>query len=162
MKKILLVLLMLFGLQAQTQINWCDSAGYSTQSNGGNIIVNGYTASQPPGMAIWNWQVCNTSLCFSGTGSTVVFNQITPTDTLKVCYDLLININGFTQACSWCDSLVYDPNQHNWVPMVHPLGIEEFKNTTITDNKTYDLLGREIFEIPKGTIYIKNRKKFIR
>ena len=29
-------------------------------------------------------------------------------------------------------------------------------------NQTFDLLGREIFEIPKGTIYIKNGKKFIK
>ena len=46
--------------------------------------------------------------------------------------------------------------------MTQPLGIEEFKNKTITDNKMYDLLGRELFVIPKGAIYIKNRKKFIR
>ena len=29
-------------------------------------------------------------------------------------------------------------------------------------DQTFDLLGREIFEIPKGTIYIKNGKKFIK
>ena len=38
----------------------------------------------------------------------------------------------------------------------------ELKPNTVNDNKTYDLLGREIFEVPKGTIYIKNRKKFIK
>ena len=43
-----------------------------------------------------------------------------------------------------------------------PVGITELKSSIINDGKTYDLLGREIFEIPKGTIYIKNRKKFIK
>ena len=33
---------------------------------------------------------------------------------------------------------------------------------TINDNIIYDLLGRELFEIPKGTIYIKNGKKYIK
>ena len=30
------------------------------------------------------------------------------------------------------------------------------------DGQMYDLLGREIFEVQKGTIYIKNGKKFIK
>ena len=33
---------------------------------------------------------------------------------------------------------------------------------TINDNIMYDLLGREIFEIRKGTMYIKNGKKYIK
>ena len=40
--------------------------------------------------------------------------------------------------------------------------IKEVKVNTIKNNKTYDLLGREVFEIPKGSIYIKNRKKYIK
>ena len=43
-----------------------------------------------------------------------------------------------------------------------PLGFAELELNTPDDGKTYDLLGRELLEIPKGTIYIKNRKKFIR
>ena len=39
MKKIILTLLILLGLQTQAQINYCDSVGYSTLSNGGNLIV---------------------------------------------------------------------------------------------------------------------------
>ena len=162
MKKIILTLLILLGLQTQAQINYCDSVGYSTLSNGGNLIVQGYSIGQIPGVVSWTWLVCNTSLCFSDSGSTVTFNQVVATDTLKVCYELFININGFTYTCMSCDSLIYDSNQYNWIPMTQPLGIEEFKNKTITDNKMYDLLGRELFVIPKGAIYIKNRKKFIR
>ena len=40
--------------------------------------------------------------------------------------------------------------------------IKEVEANAVEDNKMYDLLGREIFEIQKGTIYIKNRKKYIR
>ena len=43
-----------------------------------------------------------------------------------------------------------------------PTSIEEVDIYSKKCLKMYDLLGREIFEIPKGTIYIKNRKKFIR
>ena len=42
------------------------------------------------------------------------------------------------------------------------VGIGETSQMEYIDNKMYDLLGREIFEIPQGTIYIKNRKKFIK
>ena len=43
-----------------------------------------------------------------------------------------------------------------------PVGIAELELKTISDDRMYDLLGREIFEVPRGTVYIKNRKKFIR
>ena len=46
--------------------------------------------------------------------------------------------------------------------MVQLLSIIDLKENTLNDGKTYDLLGREIFNIPKGTIYIKNRKKYIK
>jgi hypothetical protein len=68
-----------------------------------------------------------------------------------------------TYACSNCDSLVYNQNSYQWEAMsARPVGITELKYNLVNDGKTYDLLGREIFEIPKGTIYIKNRKKFIK
>ena len=43
-----------------------------------------------------------------------------------------------------------------------PVGIAELELNTIDDGKMYDLLGRELFEVPIGSIYIKNRKKFIK
>ena len=42
---------------------------------------------------------------------------------------------------------------------------EEIEEMEYIDNKMYDLLGREFYNynlIPKGTMYIKNRKKFIK
>ena len=162
MKKLLLALLVLLGLQTKAQINYCDSISYTTTSTiNYPFIVTG--VANIPGIVTWNWSVCNSNLCFSGSGINASFGQVSLTDTLKVCYDVTIDINGFTYTCSSCDSLVYNPNSYQWEAMsAPPVGIAELKSSIINDGKTYDLLGREIFEIPKGTIYIKNRKKFIK
>ena len=162
MKKLLLALLVLLGLQTKAQINYCDSISYSTSSTLNYPLVVSGTANIP-GTVTWSWQVCNSNMCYSGSGVSAYFGQVSLTDTLKVCYDVLIDINGFTYTCTSCDTLVYNPNSYQWEPMVaQPLGIVELESNIINDNKTYDLLGREIFEVPIGTIYIKNRKKYIR
>ena len=162
MKKLLLILLVLFGLQTKAQINFCDSISYTTTSTlNYPFIVTG--VANIPGTVSWNWTVCNSSLCYSGSGANASFGQVSLTDTLKVCYDVLIDINGMTYACSGCDSLVYNPNSYQWEPMAaQPMGITELELSNIDDGKMYDLLGRELFEVPKGMIYIKNRKKFIK
>jgi len=162
MKKLLLALLVLLGLQTKAQINYCDSISYTTTSTiNYPFIVTG--VANIPGTVSWNWTVCNSNLCYSSSGANASFGQVSLTDTLKVCYDVTIDINGITYACSKCDSLVYNPNSYQWELMVaQPVGIAELKLNTIDDGKMYDLLGRELFEVPKGTIYIKNRKKFIR
>ena len=162
MKKLLLALLVLFGLQTKAQINYCDSISYTTASTiNYPLIVTG--VANIPGVVTWNWTVCNANLCYSGSGANASFGQVSLTDTLKVCYDVLIDVNGVTYACSKCDSLVYNPNSYQWEPMAaQPVGTAELELNTIDDAKIYDLLGRELFEVPKGTIYIKNRKKFIR
>jgi len=161
-KRILLILLVALGLQTKAQISYCDSISYTTTSTlNYSLIVSG--VANIPGVVTWNWTVCNTNLCYSGSGANASFGQVSLTDTLKVCYDVLIDVNGVTYACSSCDSLVYNPNSYQWEAMsAQPVGIAELKSSTINDGKTYDLLGREIFEIPKGTVYIKNRKKFIK
>ena len=162
MKKLLLALLVLLGLQTKAQINYCDSISYTTSSTlNYPFVVSGI--ANIPGTISWSWQVCNSSLCYSGTGTNASFGQVSLTDTLKVCYYVTIDINGFTYTCSGCDILVYNPNSYQWEAMsAPPVGITELKSSIINDGKMYDLLGREIFEVPIGTIYIKNRKKFIK
>ena len=162
MKKLLLALLVLFGLQTKAQINFCDSISYTTTSTiNYPFIVTGI--ANIPGTVSWNWTVCNSTLCYSSSGANASFGQVSLTDTLKVCYDVIIDINGMTYACSKCDSLVYNPNSYQWEPMsAQPVGVVELELNTIGDGRMYDLLGRELFEVPIGTIYIKNRKKFIR
>ena len=162
MKKILFILLVALGFQTQAQVMYCDSISYTTSST-----INfpfGVSGSIPsiPGTVTWNWSVCNANLCYSGSGPNVGFGQVSLTDTLKVCYDVLIDINGFTYVCSSCDTLIYNPNSYQWELMIaQPVGIKELIGGQM-GGQMYDLLGREIFEAPKGTIYIKNRKKFIK
>ena len=164
MKKLLFILLIALGLQTQAQVIYCDSISYATSSTiNYPLILDGLGTANIPGVVTWSWTVCNSSLCYVGSGVSATFGQISLTDTLKVCYDVTIDINGFTYICSRCDSLVYNPNSYQWEVMsAQPLAITELKPNTINDGKIYDLLGREIFEIPIGTVFIKNGKKFIR
>ena len=164
MKKILLALLVLLGLQTKAQINYCDSISY-TMSSTLNYPLGLTGVANIPGITTWTWTVCNSSMCYSSSGQWAYFPQVSPTDTLKVCYDVTIDINGMTYACFGCDTLVYNQNSYQWeITSTQPLSFAELELelNTPNDGKMYDLLGRELFEIPKGTIYIKNRKKFIK
>ena len=163
MKKLLLALLVLLGLQTKAQINYCDSISYTTTSTINYPLIVSGSIPNIPGAVSWSWQVCNSSLCYLGTGANASFGQVSLTDTLKVCYNVTIDINGMTYACSGCDSLVYNPNSYQWEPMsTLPTSIEEVDIYSKKCLKMYDLLGREIFEVPIGSMYIKNRKKFIK
>ena len=168
MKKLLLVLLVLLGLQTQAQIYPCDSVKYIYLSgSGGNttIQLNGTISGVCPinfpcTVVNWEWQICDANLSFSDTGQAVTFNQFNATDTIKVCLITILDINNTWWTCIQCDSLVYGPN--GWMKMGVLTSIKEVEMNIVKDNKMYDLLGREIFEIPKGTMYIKNRKKYIK
>ena len=162
MKKILLAVLVSLGLQTQAQNNLCDSLSYTTSTNIPTwpLIVTGNISM--PGMLSWSWSVCNSSTCYSDTGQVGYFGQISLSDTLKVCYDAYIDINGVTYVCTSCDSLVYDGNQWVLFNTGNPTGINELQFTWEDDGKIYDLLGRELTEAPVGTMYIRNNKKYIR
>ena len=157
MKKLLLALLVLFGLQTKAQINYCDSISYTMSSTlNYPFIVSGI--ANIPGTVTWNWQVCDANLCYSASGQNASFGQVSLTDTLKVCYSVLIDINGVTYTCSRCDTLVYDPNSYQWIPKVsNPTSINEPQNI-VSDGKIYDLLGRELSSIPIGKLYIRDRR----
>ena len=165
MKKIFLLLLVVFGLQTQAQINYCDSISYTTGvSPVLTVTGNASGLSNMVDSITWSWQACNSTMCYAGSGQTAVFQNILTTDTVKVCYDAYIYFMGATYICTDCDSLVYDANSYQWVlySTRNPTAIKEIILEVSNNNKTYDLLGREIFEISKGTIYIKNRKKYIK
>jgi hypothetical protein len=166
MKKILAALLVALGLQTQAQVNWCDSISYTTTSTINYPLIVSGNSSLSPNMVdtiTWSWQVCNSTQCYSGSGQNASFGQVSLTDTLKVCYDVYIYFMGATYVCTGCDSLVYNPNSYQWEAMTaQPVSITELELNTINDGKMYDLLGREIFEVPVGTMYIRNNKKYIR
>ena len=161
MKKIIIILLVLLGLQTQAQVMYCDSISYTTASTiNYPLIVSGSTPNIP-GTVIWNWSVCNANLCYSGSGPNANFDQVVLTDTLKVCYDVIIDISGFTYTCSNCDTLVYNFNSYQWEPLsriTQPTAIKEIKFSVNDNSKIYDLLGRELNSIPLGKMYIRNNR----
>ena len=166
MKKIIIILSILLGLQTQAQIAPCDSISYTTTSTiNYPLIVSGSVSglSNMADTVIWSWSVCNSSMCYSGTGANVSFGQVSLTDTLKVCYDVYIDIGGMTYICTKCDTLIYNPNTYQWVAKAsNTTSITNPPLTTIIDNKIYVLLGRELTSIPLGKMYIRNKRLCIR
>ena len=166
MKKLLLVgLLVVLGLQTQAQINYCDSISYTTSST--IIYPLTVTGDATPFInmvdsIVWSWQVCNATMCYSGSGIIASFGQVITTDTLKVCYDAYIYLMGATYICTNCDSLIYDGNSWVLMNMGNPTAIQDIVVEKINDNKVYDLLGREwmcsFANLPKGLYIINNRK----
>ena len=168
MKKLLLVLIVLLGLQTQAQIAnpyfCCDSITYSVDpSQGFNISLDTTNIVHNPDSINVLWSICNSSQCYSGTGMYDYFPQIMTTDTLKVCYDVYLYESNMVEVCTRCDSLIYDAWSNSWVlfNMSNPTGIEELIVDKINDNKIYDLLGRELSKIPVGNMYIRNGKLYI-
>jgi hypothetical protein len=170
MKKLLLAVLVLFGLQTQAQqaapYFCCDSITYWTdQSQGFNIgLDTSNIVHNPDSMTIY-WGVCTGfsggGTCYAGDGITDYFPQVTTSDTIKVGYDVYIYENGVAEVCSMEEWLVF--NGTSWVLLnMIPTSINELTFNKVNDNKIYDLLGKELFTIPYGVIYIKNNKKHIR
>tara|TARA_R100001591_G_scaffold115786_1_gene131859 strand:- start:190 stop:720 length:531 start_codon:yes stop_codon:yes gene_type:complete len=173
MKKLLLVVLVLIGLQTQAQQSvapyfCCDSITYWTDQGQGLFI--GLDTSNmihnPDSMTVY-WGICTgfatAGMCYTGDGMSDYFPQITTSDTIKVAYDVYIYENGSVEICNIEDWLVYDQGIYNWVLMnMLPTSINELTFDRVNDNKIYDLMGRELKEIPVGKMYIKNRKVYIK
>jgi hypothetical protein len=171
MKKLLLVILVLLGLQTQAQqaapYFCCDSITYWTdQSQGFNIgLDTSNIVHNPDSMTIY-WGVCTGfsggGICYTGSGMYDYFPQITTSDTIKVAYDVYIYENGSVEVCSIEDWLIFDQNSFSWVLLnMLPTSINELTFNKVNDNKIYDLLGKELNEIPVGKLYIRNQKLYI-
>ena len=161
MKRIIFILLVALGLQTQAQVMYCDSLSYGTSSTLNYPLGLHGQASNIPGTVTWSWTVCDANLCYSDSGINAYFGQVSTTDTLKVCYDATIDINGFTYVCTGCDSLVYNFNSYQWelLPRVtQPTAIKEVQLSTNSTGKIYDLLGRELSSPPVGNMYIRNNR----
>ena len=169
MKRFLVALLVSLGLQTQAQqavpYFCCDSITYWTdQSQGFNIGLDTSNMIHNPDSMQVLWSICNSSQCYTGSGTTAYFGQITTADTLKACYDVYLYENGIPEVCTRCDSLIFDQNTYNWVlfnSQSNTVSINEFIIERFNDGKVYDIMGREIFDIRKGVMYIRNNKKFI-
>ena len=168
MKKLLLVVLVLIGLQTQAQqatpYFCCDSITYWTdQSQGFNIGLDTTNIIHNPDSIEVYWSICNSSTCYSGDGMYAYFGQIMTTDTIKACYDVYLYESNMVEVCTRCDSLIFNQSSFSWVlfSMSNPTSINEITLNKINNNKMYDLLGRELNEIPVGTMYIRNNKLHI-
>ena len=168
MKRILLAVLVLIGLQIQAQISPCDSVEYAITSTANNNVlqleawVNGTCpVNFPCIVSDYSWTICDDALCFSDTGTTVYFQQFMTNDTIKVCLTTTMTIDTMTYTCMQCDSLVFGPNGWMLMNMGNPLAINDLQLNIINDGKMYDMLGRELFEIPVGTMYIRNNKLYV-
>jgi hypothetical protein len=162
MKKLLLAVLVLIGLQTQAQINWCDSISYTTfPQQTLTVVGNASGLSNMLDSIGWLWGVCGGGICYSGTGQTATFPNISSTDTIKVCYDVFI-YSFDTVVCTYCDSLFYNQTWGLWLTWTTNItSVNELTLEKINDGKIYDLLGRELNEIPIGTMYIRNNKLYI-
>ena len=143
----------------------CDSITYWTdQSQGFNIgLDTSGIVHNPDSMDIW-WQVCTNGLCYAGQGMYDYFPQVMTTDTLKVCYDVYLYENGVAELCNRCDTLIFDQNTFSWVLFSNQgnsVSINEFIIEGFNDGEIYDIMGREVFDLRKGVMYIRNNKKFI-
>jgi len=168
MKNFLLAVLVLIGLQTQAQqatpYFCCDSITYWTDQSQGFFIGLDTTniVHNPDSIEVW-WAVCTNGLCYSGQGMTDSFFQVMTTDTLKVCYDVYLYTSNVVEVCTQCDSLIFDQNTYSWImfSMGNTTSINELTFNRINDGKIYDLLGKELNEIPVGTMYIRNQKLYI-
>ena len=166
MKKILVVLLVTFGLQ----MSYCDSVGYTVVPGTKVLTTAGdwsYSLLTTPwnlDSITWSWTVYNSNTYYSDYGDTASFPLIQPTDTVTVCYDIHIYFMGATYLCTGCDTLVYDGWSNSWMRMMmsNTTSITELELNTNNDGKMYDLLGREITEVQIGKVYIMNNKKYIK
>ena len=151
-----ILVILLFAIQVQAQINPCDSITYWTdQAQGLTVGIDTTAIPFNPDSIEVMWQICNTDVCYGESGINAFFGQITISDTIKVCYDAMLYTSNTVEVCTHCDSLIY--NGFSWVlfSMGNPVGIFEIENK-INNNKMYDLYGREILR-PKG-LYIQNNK----
>ena len=160
MKKILLVVLVLIGLQTQAQQSWCDSL--TTQHypvTGISITLTSLPAGVDSVLVLWT--ACNTSTCYSADGVTGYFPLISLSDTVKLCYDVWLYTANTVETCNQCDSIIHDGNSWILFNRGNTVGIEELMKNEGVNNKMYDMLGRELTEIPLGEMYIRNKRLYI-
>jgi len=176
MKKILVVLLVALGLQTQAQVN-CNSTGlgYITTQNT-NYPFQAHATVMPwvftqSDSVYYNWTICVRDTCYSSSNMahTLLYFQMSLTDTVSLCYNAGMYYNNeIINTCSNCDNLIFNGGSWgllNTTTTTTTTSIKELSPEKINDNRMYDLLGREFRNyhiIPAGQMYIMNGKKYIK
>jgi hypothetical protein len=173
MKKILMMVMVSLGLQLQAQ-TLCDSnMTYTTGSQYQLEIAIPQTGNSLPTMAplyavtYGGQTVLGQDSCFAGPCTHTVYNYNPttgmPYDTITTCISYTLTDSlGYVDTLNCCFNQVWDGQAWMRMSMSGTVGIEELILDQLNDNKMYDLLGRELLEVPVGQLYIKNRKKYIK
>ena len=145
MKKLLIIILLCFNyVNAQTL---CDSLSFSVSTSSALTVIGVNSSSDSTNFM---WGVCDNSMCYSASGDTAYFFLVNPLDTVKVCYDI-----SPQWSCTECHYVIF--NGFTWQLLDLTTHVNEVK-PQLHNNKIYDLLGRELKQVPKGIIYIKNSR----
>ena len=157
--------------QAQTPIDNCDSLSWTQYPVMGLSITLDTTGAGTSSYGVDSveviWTACNSTQCYSAPiGMTGYFPQVSLSDTLKVCFDVWFYSTTFQgtvfyEFCSQCDSIIHDGTSWVLFSVSNTVGIEELMKNEGVNNKIYDILGRELLGIPKGSMYIRNNKLYI-
>jgi len=147
MKKLIAVILLCSTLVSAQTI--CDSVSYNV---GGGQAFTLIGVNNSADSVNFQWGVCYNLMCYSKTGDTVVFADVTTLDTVSVCFDI-----SPQWACNDCQYLVF--TNGSWQPLNTITHVNEIVSILHND-KAYDLLGRELKYIPIGTIYIRNGRLY--
>jgi hypothetical protein len=162
-----LAICLLASTKTQAQQSWCDSL--TTQHypvTGISITLTSLPAGVDSVEVLWT--ACNTSTCYSAGGITGYFPLISLSDTVKLCYDVWLYNSNTVEICNHCDSIIHDGNSWILFNRGNTVGINELGFVIEEDgvrwysDQMYDLRGREITTAPKGTMYIKNRKLYLK
>ena len=147
MKKLIAVILLCSTfISAQTI---CDSVSYSV---GGGQVFTLTGVNNSSDSVNFQWGVCYNLMCYSKTGDTVVFADVTTLDTVSVCFDI-----SPQWSCNDCQYLIFANG--SWQPITTTTHVNEVMSI-LHNGKAYDLLGRELKRIPAGTIYIRNGRLY--
>lgn len=157
MKKILLAVLVALGLQIQAQVvPPCDS-----------IIVTGTQSQLTMEVTTMNtlidyWITMGDSVVLAVDSMSTTHFILNDTPNTPISYDTLTTCitYGWGMTLTCCVTWIWDGTM--WVRMGMTTGVEEITPSPVNDSKMYDLLGRELKNPLRGTLYIKNRKLYIR
>jgi hypothetical protein len=168
MRKILMPAILALCLQVNAQETLCDLT-YTVGTQGelevaAPITGNGLPIMAPIYMTTFVGElVLGEDSCFSGPCTHVVNNSINA-DTITTCidYSLTDASTAIVDTLNCCLIQVWDSTSQTWERVSEAVGIEELEVQVISDNRVYDLRGRELFQAPIGQIYIQNRKQYFR
>ena len=170
MKKVLLALLVVVGLQTQAQITLCDSnMTYTIGSQMQLEVAIPVTGNSLPMMAplyavtYGNGNMLAEDSCFSGPCTHMIYNYNpngTYYDTLETCISYTVtDTMGYVDTLMCCFEQYW--NGQFWQKVFNTNGIEELTIDRVNDDKIYDLQGRELNEVPTGSMYIRRRKLYV-